>query len=433
MAPTLKFIWKWGVVLAGSGIVLIMVFLTASRYTLYTANVDQGDHTDYLHSLALLPDRIVPTLFRADRFRVELYLGLYFLRESKNTWNPMDAYSNLESAQAHLKAAVSIVPHDILAIKGLTVVTDRLEKRFAQLFPENPNPHTPLPLFQKILKRDPNGLHTHYMVARYFSRKGFDRELETVVEQIAFIAPDKAVTRRFASEPFYSKALQPGIVRGLNRALHGRWKRSALFALSTLAAGEEDFFQAVTFYRQGMRNKTYKNRAGNYLRMGELLFLNHQEKEAFASFSRGMALTRNSQKSVNRIYRFFKVRNQDETFLAFAGKTWTDTSMPIPVALCIARARMNLGYYELARAGLLTLIFNKKEDDRVYSLLAAVSEVEKNWGQMELDIQRATVLDPENCRYYHSFAKALARQGKTVQAQIQKRKAAECTSKKQTL
>jgi hypothetical protein len=119
----------------------------------------------------------------------------------------------------------------------------------------------------------------------------------------------------------------------------------------------------------------------------------------------------------------------NQEFLTFAGAMEKKKTMPLSLGIYIARARIKLGLFELAKARLIQLLSEKKMDETYY-LLSVIAREQKDWDAMELNIQKAIVLEPSRCRYYKLFAQSLGAQGKKIQAAVQVKKARECTISK---
>lgn len=427
-----------------TGIVLILLFflwvlvsLTLSRYYFHGANRKTILHKDYAagyrgynRALNVLPTGIGPFFCRVDQLRIHHAIGQFFLVQAKNTVNILDRYGSLITAGMHFKSATDINSHDVDPAKGLAETTALLERYYSVLFPRKPNPHDALPLYETLVQLRPEGLTVHYMTARYLYGKNMTQALSKAVEQIAFIFPADVINGDLKAEIFYSDRLHQATARGLDRAVaEGRQRRNAFLALSRMAEDDNDFSLAIGYYQKAMAYKKYKNNAGHYLHLGTLFLKTGQADNAFASFQNVLAISPSFDSHFNRIYQIFTGRESAYQFLEFTG-TLDEKIIarhPVVVGICVARARMSLGLNELARAGLLQMV-SEKSDARAYYLLSRIAEMEKDWDEMEINIQKATVLDPDNCGYYYEFARALSRQGKHTRAAMEKARAKTCSN-----
>ena len=381
-------------------------------------------------SLSLIPLNASFNLFNSDLQRIHTLLGKTFLFKAKNQGGNMTSsayFSTLETSREHYALAAGLNPDDIKAAKGLAESTGVLEKVFADLSPVKENPYNALPLYRKLAQIRPNGLTVHYMIARYLHTRGMDRELSNTVEHIAAIFPNDAVDGDLKAEDFYSPELGEPIKKGIQTAIaKGIHQRQAYFAMAKLLEAENELSNAIEFYQKGMAVKKYRNTTNNFIHLGMLFVKTKKIEQAFEAFENGLYHSNEFERSFKRIYHVFKKQGAYPEFLDFSAQIEDTTDSSGIVGLCIARARMKLGLNELARARLLRMISEKPSSEAFY-LLAVIAETESDWDTMELNIQRATVLEPGKCHYYSKFAKALYKQGKNVQAKIQQARAGKCS------
>lgn len=405
-----------------------MVCMSVSRYYAYQAEKNivfeeyiKADN-DLGRALSWLPVKAEIPPFNFDLQRIHYLWGEGFLSEAKE-----QNFSLLEKAREHFLKAVALNPYDIKSAKGLAETTFLLEKGLHLLNPEKENTYNALPFYQTLLKLRPAGITVHYMIARYYYFKGMEEALAGAVSQIAFLCPGDAVNGQLQKEEFYSSQLDQAVVQGVSKAIAEKKSlRTACLAMARLVEKEGDFSRALEYQQRGMAITAYRNSMWDYIHLGRLLLETGDNKAAFSAFENALVESDNFNNSFNRIYDTFHRLGADKAFLEFGGSLGSDRKkLPGVVTLQMARTRIDLGLYEPAGKDLIRMIA-ANPDPEAYYLLAVIAEKQAMWDDMELNIQKAAVLNPDECKYYSKFAQALYKQGKNTQAKFQQEKAAAC-------
>ena len=359
--------------------------------------------------------------------------GDRLLGEAKNQVTPEgarpspDYFYLLKKARDHYLKAVVLNPYDIKPAKGLAESTFLLEKALLRFYPGKENPYNALSCYEKLAELRPNGLTVHYMMARYFYFKGMDDALARAVSHIAFLYPNDAVNKQIQKEEFYSSRLDPAMVQGVKQAIaEKRYLRRANLVMARLVEKDSDFIQALEYQQRGMAIKMYRNSVYDYIRLGRLFLDIEDNKASYKAFDEALAVSNDFTAGFKRIYHVFHKKKADRAFLEFAGNLESKRKqIPVIVSLRMARADINLKLYEQARQRLAHMIEDRPDPEAFY-LLAIAAEQQAQWDDMEVNIQKASSLDPDECRYYSKFAKALFKQGKNIQAKFQQEKARAC-------
>jgi hypothetical protein len=437
--PDFRFLFLFGFLL--SGLFLYgMICISVSRYHSHVG----AKHTNTLalskavlqleKALAFIPYRAGFHLFDPDLARNHTLIGKTCLLQAKALEGEKTGrkYLNLlERSHKHFSLAFNLNPHDIKPAKGLAEATGLLEFEFSRQVFDKANPYNALPCFQELAKLRPNGLTVHYMIARYLDQKGLEEELFNAVAHIAFLRPGDVTNGDLKRERFYSTKLKDPIQKGLEAAIQqGSYSRPAYFALSRLMEEENNILNAIDQYKKGMEIQAYLNNTNTFIHLGTLYLQNNETGPALNAFETGLGLSPDFEHSFKRIFHTFKKHKAFAGFIEFAGKLETKIGPLDSIHLSIAKARMELGLNELARARLLRMLSNKSNPEGFY-LLSVIAEQENDWDAMEINIQKALVLDPGKCHYYSKFAKALFKQDKTIQAQAQKAKERQCSTAEQ--
>ncbi len=387
-----------------------------------------------LASLAFLPLRTAPLLCREDMHIIHAYAGKICLEmvENLEEQGSKEHFDLLERAENHYRLAISASPRRLRPARGLAETVFQLEQAFAKAFPEKENPYNALPHIETLGDMGPNVVDSQLLIARYFDFKGMKDELFSTVEQLSAIFPPAAMSLR--RESFYQPWLKPALMNGLDKAIkQGVEPKNACFAVARLMREDGDYEKALEYWGRGMKIKAHENTESNHLFFGNLLLENKKNQEADHEFKIALAMTSRPDQCFKNIYNAFKKNEGLKDFLEFAGsirsKIKRDMAKTKELEMSIARARMELGFHALARTGLEALIDKIKDPDACY-LMAIIAEKEKDWDAMEINIHKAIVLAPENCRYYNILARALSRQGKQALAGLEKKKARDCAKRK---
>ena len=126
-------------------------------------------------------------------------------------------------------------------------------------------------------------------------------------------------------------------------------------------------------------------------------------------------MSRSRDREMARLYHLYRNQKQSERFERFYRDADRTLILPAGVEILLARTLMDLKQYTQAQR-ILTELVQKRPDAAAYYWLARIARAEKDWDAMELAIQKATVLEPENSGYHRLFSEALKRKKKFKRA-----------------
>ena len=132
--------------------------------------------------------------------------------------------------------------------------------------------------------------------------------------------------------------------------------------------------------------------------------------------------------TIRRIHSIYKQEASQDIFISFGVELEKKRRFTPALSLEIAKAWMDKKQYSFARARLYQLN-NRQPDAQAYYLLARMAQAEKDWDQMEINSQKAAMLDRKNGTYFHMCAQALQYQKKYASAEEMAGKALEYTPK----
>ena len=291
---------------------------------------------------------------------------------------------------------------------GLAREEARLEKLYNYLHPEKKdNPYHALPYFRNTILLWPNGILSHYALARYLYNHGKTDELLNIVGTLSLIYPPAYYYLQ--KEPFWSPTIKEAVKKGLEQALdQGISQRETHTAMSSLLAGDKEWAGAISHYRQALTYRTFDNKAENYIHLGRLYLKNKEMREAEESFNNALDRSISKEKDLERLYRLYKNEGYMEELYRFFQNVSRRFILSYRMDILMARSLIDLKRYYKARRNLIEL--NQKEPrGEAYYWLARIAQIEKDWDSMELAIQKATVLEPSNSHYHILFSRVLKR------------------------
>lgn len=337
-------------------------------------------------------------------------------RNIGNTKPARKGFYFAQKAEYALNTAAVLNPLDSETFYELAVETEKLQLLNLYLNSgRNSGNYNALPFFQKAVHLKPNSILYQYSFIRYLHRQGKNSELLRVVGNLSRIYP--AVYGSLKNEPFWSPAVEKAVKQGMYRAVaEGIHPRKTTMTLSSLLAEEKDYQEAVSLYRKGMSFHPKKNNSGNFYHLGRLYLQNRQFKEAEDSFLKALSLSGTKDKDLKNLYRFYMSMGYAEELYGFLQRAGNNFNLSDTIDILVARTLIKLHRFKQARRILMDL--NQQESSaEAYYYLARIAEIEKDWDRMEIAIQKATVLDRFNSRYYQIFSQVLKRLNKLERAE----------------
>ena len=299
---------------------------------------------------------------------------------------------------------------------GMARAETRLAELYRYLHPENKQvPHEPDSYFKEAIRLRPNGISYRYAYARYLHSKGRNDELASSVRNLARIYPPSYNYLR--KEAFWSPPVMEACKEGLEAAVKGNTSsREAHMALSSMMALEKQWPAAISRYKEALRYKAFDNNAGNYMHLGGLYMKNGQFDEARDCFFRALTMSRSRDKVMAQLYSLYRNEKHSERFERVYREADRTLILPAGTEILLARTLMDLKQYNQAQR-ILTELIQKRPNAEAYYWLAHIFQAEKDWDGMELAIQKATVLEPENSAYHLLFSQVLKRMKKLERAE----------------
>ena len=320
-----------------------------------------------------------------------------------------------ESKQAYLKAA-QLNPLDAEAAYGLAREEARLEQLYAYLHPDkDDNPYHAFPYYEEAIRLRPNGISYHYALARYLYQQGKTEAILPIVTNLARIYP--SAYNHLRKEAFWSPKVKEAVKKGLDQTIEeGIASRNAHIALSSLLTEEGDWAGAISHYQKALDHESMDEHSGNYLHLGRLYLENGQSEEAEERFFKALSISKTRERDLYPILREYTAKGHYEELRGFHQRVSASFPLSARMHVQLARALIDMEQYDEAKPILIEL--NKKEPNAdAYYWLFRIAQKENDLDQMELSIQKATVVDPRNSQYHLIFSQVLNRMKKLDRAE----------------
>lgn len=424
--------------------IVLFVMLTAQGLLLYSRYIyQQGiNHTrdnswdqalaSFDKSESIIPDFLGQYYAAWDLYRINLAAGnaLSQIGQTYLTAEEVDlpkAFDTYLSARTRLQQAELIDPVTYEVAYSQARIETSLEMIYTTLYPEKLPPYDPDTLYRKAIQLRPNGITILYSYAIFLAFRGDEEKLGSVVRRMTETLP--SVYGRLKKEYFWSETLMGQAEAGLNSALEkGISPREAHRALADIYSQNGAYDQAVFEYQASLDIRSFSNTWRHYIQMGRLQYLAGNIDKSDFWFLKGLQVTTDFKSALDSLYYFFNENDQLAEFIRFATAIEQKLFNPPEIDFAIARAWMDQNNYPLAKVRLLRLTA-KKKSAKAYYFLAKIAQQEQDWDQMELMVQKATVLDKENSSYFYIFSVVLQRQKKYPQAEEAATKALEKSKK----
>lgn len=355
-------------------------------------------------------------LLKSDDYQIKRRLGQVTLELMKLEERPENAWPRTLKAQEYFIAASRQNPLDAESVYGMAMVESRLEQLYPFIISRaGNNPYQPLSWFKEAVRLRPSSITFRYAMAYYLYSTGKKDELLPLLQTLAGVYPQAYFNLK--KEAFWSPSVREAVKQGLEQAIEQDISlRNAHRAMSYIAAEDKDWEAAIRHYNQVLQYRTFENSTYDYFRLGSLYLKSEEQEKVEANFIKGLDRSRSRDKDLEWIYGQYRKENKLEGFTQFFLQVSNHFISTAAMEILHARAFIDLKEYDQAKEVLLTV--NKRSPEAVaYYWLSHIAELEKEWDIMDLAIQKATVLDPENSEYHYKFSRVLNRLKKYERAE----------------
>ncbi len=310
--------------------------------------------------------------------------------------------------------ALQLNPIEVESFFGLA----REEERLEQLYPfihQNKNPYSALPYYEEVIRLSPNMPYYHHMFARYLYQKGKTKALQKVITNLTRIFPGSY--KSLKKEPFWSQVIKAAAKKGIQKAIDGNIDPyNAHGVMYSILVEEKDWAGAIVHFQKKsafrkISHPALYDHSDHLFQLGILYMENEQLEKAEDSFFNAISNSKDPENTIARLYTTYKKNRLLEEFIKFSERISSNMPFSSAINIYIARAMLDLNRYEQARKILIEFT-QKEESPTAYYWLYRIAEKEKDLDKMEMAIQKATMLAPNNSKYHLIFSQVLVRQKK---------------------
>ena len=396
---------------------LLLVFSLAAFYILYLRLISQIYYTKAIKfqkdvSLGLAVENYKKAAAYQPRdAKIWHKLAEANFSMGKNETSLRKAFFYTNTAKDLYLQAAQNNPLDAETAYGLARAESRLEQLYQDLNPkEKNNPYHPLPYFERAIHLRPASVNYHHAMARYLFRHGQKEAVfQTVRSMVRMYPPAYNYLKK---APLWSPSVKKAVKQGLVDAIRERTSlASAHRIMAEILAEDKDGSGAIVHYRRALEFQGDDISAQENIHLGRLYLQNNQAEDAEIHFIEGLHSSKsieNAFENISRIYRNHRRADDYNAFYQTASRRWVFSPKMHIVA---ARNLIDLKQYNSAKRIFMDLNREAPFAEAYYGL-ARIAEIEKDWDQMELNIQKATVLEPSNMSYRRMFYGLLKRLGK---------------------
>lgn len=397
--------------------IYILVLLCLSRYEYRQAGIAmkdryyfEGMHPRLVRALEHLPLKTAPFFCQGDLQRIHAGLGLVLYEQNKaKKQNQNDYYVEMQKSLNHYQKSYAINPHDIFVVHGMAETTEALEAAHNHLFPGKTNKYNALPFFKRMAKIQPNGIKSNEAIISYLEKKGLKTELLSQVKHAAKIFPYYNWLKRESRYPIDTrKAIKEGFEQAIKENI---MPNTAHLSLSTLFEADKDFSAATLHFKKAMVLKNTKQSSTDHLKLGTLLLKSGERANADREFQTALNKSLNPLSVIQAIHAGFNQEKDLNGFINFAAFAKVNKNIKIELDLFTAKTQMKMELYDSAKKTLES-INNDKPNDKAFYQLSQLAKIQRDWDAMELNIQRATMLKPNNANYFKTLSDSLVFQHK---------------------
>ena len=328
--------------------------------------------------------------------------------EQENSFQRAFMYA-VRARKAYLESN-RLNPLEASTVIGLAISEARLQQLYPHLYPDRTdNPYNPLPYLKSAIKLRPNEIRYHFALARYLHQSGRIQELLQEAQSLARLFP--GVYDRLKNEPLWSPEVQAAVKKGLQEAIDEKIvAKEAHRSLSQMLAAENNWPEALLQFEKAL---SYQRDISpeDYIQLGRLRLYNNDASESIDSFIKAMTLSPDKENRLDAITRIFDSRSHQHEFSLFYSDIEKNFLLSPEMQIIAARKFIDLNQLDRARH-VLTAVNDYRPNGDAYYWLARIAEIEKDWNAMEINIQKATVLEPANKHYRNVFMQLRKRLGK---------------------
>ena len=175
-------------------------------------------------------------------------------------------------------------------------------------------------------------------------------------------------------------------------------------------ADEQNWPEATHHFKEALSYQREIS-ARDYIQLGRLYLNDDSTEDSIVSFIRALTISPDKEKSLDAITKIFSNRNHQNEFSQFYSEIEKHFFLSPEMQIIAAKKFIDLKQLDKAQR-ILIVVNDHRPNAGAYYWLARIAEIEKDWDAMEVNIQKATVLEPTNKHYQNVFMQLRKRMGK---------------------
>lgn len=265
--------------------------------------------------------------------------------------------------------------------------------------------------FLQAVATDPNNGKFLYALVNYYLSSARSDGGATYLERLASVYA--ASYYPLKEHPHWSQTAREHFKSGLRTALaNDLTVRQANSVLALMAAEEKDWRSAVAYTRESIRHQGSATSSQPYLDLGRYLLPLAEYDQAKDALLQGLKLSTNRQQVLENLLSPCLETGSFSLYVQLCRDTASfDGTVRNSLTFLLGKACFAYHRLDLAEAYLRESVQTHNRGE-AHRYLAEIAERRNDWDTMELESQRATLLDPGKGYYQFLLARSLAAQKK---------------------
>jgi tetratricopeptide (TPR) repeat protein len=352
-----------------------------------------------------------------DDFHIHHELGNVYFKLGSKDQEPGEALQMLGKAKEHFGQALRLHPLDARSAYGLARTEIFIEKanslsgKSSPPLKDSPALHA---LEQAIALRPASTIYRLAYV-RYLYLYSETDTLLSEMRNLGHLQPSIYQTLR--QEPLWSPAARTEFIKGVDRALaEGIEPRQTNLVTSELMVEENRWKEAISYREQGLEIQPSLNGPADYIRLGYFYLQDIQPDQARSRFFTAITMSQDVEKDILNILHTCRKADDPESLLRFYRDIVKVYGTSNGIDIVAARHLFDLKEFENARI-ILTENVSSHPYGEAYYWLSRIAEVDQDWDEVELYMQKATMYSSLNSDYHLRFSQVLDRLQKYERAE----------------
>jgi tetratricopeptide (TPR) repeat protein len=260
---------------------------------------------------------------------------------------------------------------------------------------------------EQAIELRPSSSIYHLALARYLYLHDETDRLLAEMRILASLQPSIYGTLR--QEPLWTPAARSAFIKGVEQALaDGITPRQTNLIASELMVAENRWQEAIIYREQGMEIQPSLNRSADFIRLGYLYLMDIKPDQAQSRFFVAITMSEDIERDILNILRACRKADEPPALLKFHREISKVYGSSNKIDITAARLLFDLKEYENARI-VLTENISRQPNGEAYYWLSRIAEVDQDWDEVELNIQKAAMYSSLNSSYHLRFSQVLNR------------------------